>query len=83
MLEVEGEDWARLLRVLCHPVTALFSPYSPSQTRVCRVSLLTMYILPSFLPWSALGREWTHCYPSSVGRGVLLLYGLSCFLDPG
>lgn len=54
MLEVEGEDWARLLGVLCYPVTALFSPYSPSQTRVCRVSLLTMY--PSFLPWSALGR---------------------------
>lgn len=48
MLEVEGEDWARLLGVLCYPVTALFSPCSPRQTRVCRVSLLTLY--PSFLP---------------------------------
>lgn len=33
--------------VLCYPVTALFSPYSPSQTRVCRVSDLTVY--PFFL----------------------------------
>lgn len=48
-----GGDRARLLGVLCYPVTALFSSCSPSQTRVCRVSDLTMY--PSFL--GALGGE--------------------------
>lgn len=64
--------------VLCYLVTALFSPYSPSQTRVCRVSDFAVY--PPFL--GALWGESGHCYPCSVGRGVFFLYGVTCFFRP-
>lgn len=66
-----GGRLGKTTEVLCYLVTALFSAYSPSQARVCRVSDHCV----SFLLWSTLGREQTHCYPSSVGRGVFSLWG--------